>query len=672
MINSGSYTGVNEDSRIELRIDIDGTNLLNIVSGDVFRKDTSGESYLFSFICNEPQIQVKTSGPTIKGSIEGEFMRRVNFSVPIQGTISIEYTKPGGVNVAVTADYRGKVMMYNFIAKKYSNFFRTVTLDMDYAEGTELPPDKYDTHSVELRPPDLPQRNLSIKTCYADAGVEIKYVKKHDAIPISWAGDNAAWNDAELHHAMEQYMSGWGNKWQWKLHLLAATIYEEIDGKPEERVMGIMYDSSNNFQRQGAAVFYSALAKMFSGSDLDKEYLYTTVHELGHAFNLLHSFDKGLTVVSNLKPRPDSLSFMNYSDLYPTGNPPSTREEYEEHVREFWSNFRFNFDHDELVHIRHHYLPEVIMGADPFGAKGHLDVSPLEFSKLSYNGISPVEFIVRTSKEIFDHDEPVHVELKLKNLCDENISLPRDLHPSNRNVRLFIKGSNERIMEYQPLMKKCVRFENITLGPKDSPKDSMYESVFIDFGKDGFNFREPGEYEIWGLYNETVLSKIHKIRISYPKSKDDEEIAMLKHGWEQGHLLYLLGSDSQYLSNGHNKLLKVSSDYPDKALAAYVNMIEGMNLSWGFKDLVNLSVRPPDHEKALQCLEQADTKPEVFDNITYHRMVDQIADSLVALDKNKEASSRLSGLVDYFEKRKVKEWVINNIEDKARKIKQGQ
>jgi len=192
MANSGSYKGVNEDLRIELRIDIDGTNTLNIVSGDVLRKAANGESFLFSFICNEPQVQAKTPGPSIKGSIEGEFMHRVNYSVPIQGTISIDYTKPRAVNVAVTATYRGKVLMYNFIAKKYSNFFRTVTLDIDYVEGTELPPDKYDTHSVELRPPDLPQRNLSIRTCYADAGVDIKYVKKHDVLPIGWAGANAA------------------------------------------------------------------------------------------------------------------------------------------------------------------------------------------------------------------------------------------------------------------------------------------------------------------------------------------------------------------------------------------------------------------------------------------------------------------------------------------------
>ncbi len=560
-------------------------------------------------------------------------------------------------------------MNYSFTAKKYSNFFRTVTLQIDTVEGTELPSTKYDTYSVELRPSDLPQKILNIKTCYADAGVNLKYVRKHDIIPVSWAGDNAAWNDAELNNAMEQYMAGWANIPQWKLYLLAATIYEEINGEPEKGVLGIMYDAQNNYQRQGAAVFYSALADYRSGTEFDREYLYTSVHELGHAFNLLHSFQKGYGVVSNINPRPDSLSWMNYAFLYPTGEQPTTREQADENIREFWSNFRFGFDHDELVHIRHHYLMEVIMGGDVFGAKGHLDASPLDFSKLSYNGPCPVELIVRTAKDIFDHGEPVYVELKLRNLCDEEISLPKYLHPSDGIARIFIRGPTGRINEYEPLMKRCVRFEGTTLAPRDDPKDSMYQSVFLDYGSAGFYFKEPGEYKIWAVYNETVLSNMHKIRISSPKSKDDEEIGMLKHGREQGHLLYLLGSDSQYLARGNDKLLKVSEEYPDKALAGHVNMIEGMNLGWAFKDLVNLSVRPPKHEKALEFLEKAESRPELFDNITYHLMVDQIAESLAALGKNKEASSRLSDLADYFEKRSVRPWVVSNIEEKAKRIK---
>ncbi len=74
MADSGSYKGLNEDLRLELRIDIDGPNPLNMVSGDIFRKDAKGESYLFSFICNEPQIQKISPGPTISGDIEGEYI----------------------------------------------------------------------------------------------------------------------------------------------------------------------------------------------------------------------------------------------------------------------------------------------------------------------------------------------------------------------------------------------------------------------------------------------------------------------------------------------------------------------------------------------------------------------------------------------------------------------
>ena len=669
MVFSGSYKGTSDDSRIELRIDIDGKNPLNIISADVFRKEAAGESYLFSFICNEPQVQMKIPGPSISGSFVGEFQKKRyvgNYVVEIEGTFIIEYSTQKNAGITINTTVSGTPLNYNFAAKKYSNFFRTVSLEIDNVDGTELPPNKYDTLSVDIHPSDLEHRILNIKSCFSDAGVNMKSVRKHDVIPVGWGGPNAAFNDAELHHIMEQYMAGWKNIPQWKLYLLCTTIYEEIDGNPDPGTLGIMYDDQDFYPRQSSAVFYSALNSFFQGKELERNYLWTAVHELGHAFNLRHSFDK-VNVFSEDASRPDSLSYMNYPQLYPYGVEP-TPEQANENEMDYWSNFRFEFDREELEHIRHHYLREVIMGGDSFGLKGHYDVNPLEFSSIS-NDI-PIGLNIRTSKEIFRFCEPVHVEIKLQNLNEKEMQLPGKLHPGAGLVKLFIKRPDGRIKGYEPLMKKCIRPEHTNLASKGDSKDSLYESSIIDYGGNGFNFRDPGEYEIWGVYDGIVISNIHKIRISYPGSSDDEEIAMLKHGREQGNLLYLSGSDSEYLENGHKKLLKVAEEYSDKALGAYVNMIEGMNLGWGFKDLIRSRVRKPDHKKALQHLEMAD-RPEFFDNITYHRMVDQIADSLSELGKNKDAATRLTELADHFAKQHVRDWVVYAIEDKARKIKRA-
>ena len=80
-----------------------------------------------------------------------------------------------------------------------------------------------------------------------------------------------------------------------------------------------------------------------------RHFLYTWVHEAGHAFNFLHSWDKG---------RPDSLSWMNYDSKYDQRNP----------TLGFWKKFAFRFDDDELIHLRHGNRASVIMGGDPWSS----------------------------------------------------------------------------------------------------------------------------------------------------------------------------------------------------------------------------------------------------------------------------------------------------------------
>src|SRR5690606_27938231 len=93
---------------------------------------------------------------------------------------------------------------------------------------------------------------------------------------------------------------------QWAVWLLAARK------ATSSSLLGIMFDYTGNApHRQGCAVFQDSLRNYFSGSDYNRNLLYTYVHELGHAFNLLHSWDKS---------RPDSLSWMNYPWSYDQRN----------------------------------------------------------------------------------------------------------------------------------------------------------------------------------------------------------------------------------------------------------------------------------------------------------------------------------------------------------------
>ena len=83
--------------------------------------------------------------------------------------------------------------------------------------------------------------------------------------------------------------------------------------------------------------------------------MFTLVHEIGHALNLLHSFDKG---------RPSALSWMNYPHLFPLGTEAGPGHNG---TSEFWAAFEQTFDELELRHLRHATPREIRSGGFEFG-----------------------------------------------------------------------------------------------------------------------------------------------------------------------------------------------------------------------------------------------------------------------------------------------------------------
>lgn len=149
-----------------------------------------------------------------------------------------------------------------------------------------------------------------------------------------------------------------------------------------------MFDAALQFggageapERQGFAVFreHSWFDNLVESPSTQaqqaaaRKFLYTWVHEAGHAFNFLHSWDKS---------RPDSLSWMNYDWRYDDRNGAGT----------FWKTFAFRFDEEELIHLRHGNRASVIMGGDSWASGGHAkspDAGLLELEIVE--GMPPLE-----------------------------------------------------------------------------------------------------------------------------------------------------------------------------------------------------------------------------------------------------------------------------------------
>ena len=102
--------------------------------------------------------------------------------------------------------------------------------------------------------------------------------------------------------------------------------------------------------RQGAAVFWTEFLDFFAtlpAWDRDRRFLRTVVHELGHALNLAHSW---------LVNRADSTSFMQYPQNYPHGNSLGERD------TNYWRDFDYAFDPEEIFHFLHGFYNEVVPG----------------------------------------------------------------------------------------------------------------------------------------------------------------------------------------------------------------------------------------------------------------------------------------------------------------------
>jgi hypothetical protein len=386
-----------------------------------------------------------------------------------------------------------------------------------------------------------------------------------------------------------------------------------------------------------------------------RTFLYTYVHEAGHAFNFLHSWNKN---------RPDALSWMNYDWRYEDRNGVSS----------FWSNFRFRFDDEELIHLRHGDRTAVIMGGDPWASGGHLEAPPGAMAQLE--GTRPVQLLLR-SKGYFEFMEPVAIEFRLRNLLEDlPLDLDTRLNPEYGSVAIYIRRPNGRIVEYAPILCRLATPDVQTLQPSnngDEGEDRYSEEVFLSYGKHGFYFDEPGEYLVRAVYQGTgdllVPSNLHRVRVGNPLSREQDQLAHDFFTDEVGMSLYLGGSQSPFLSEGMGLLEDVARRYQDTPLGAKAATTVASSIARPFfrlQDGVMQKTHSADPEMALALTEPA---LEVYRregssslNMAYHELARGRAGFLEALDQNEKAKEELAAARDDLEDRGVNRTVLADIE----------
>ncbi len=643
---SGRYRNPGTGWQLELRVDVDRVRPMKRVSGDFYQVSGNTVLYFGSFVINGPIVTVTSSLVTIEGL--GTFTWSAGapkLKVTIPRTSIFGPPASATAQFLTTSGSPGAIYVCPF----QSIYFRTAQYEQDVVSDVVTP--AFTSYNTGSLPSGGPARTLSVAGAYAEAGIEMQTAGVWNVVPVSGAGPDSKWSNAELHAAMQTQFSLWKEEPQWKVWLLATQLHEMGPG-----LYGIMFDQQGK-QRQGCAVFHYGIGG--TTSDKLRLQLYTYVHELGHCFNLLHSWQKSYAVPP-VPNRPSALSWMNYPWNYPGG------------ANAFWTAFPFQFDDPEVIHLRHAFRNNIIMGGNNFAVGAALEDPQAFADPVEDNSGLKLELETRKS---FASGEPIVVEIKLRTTDTRGKRVNSQLHPNAGFVQVGIRKPSGEVMVYEPLMEHCIVPEMTVL---DAENPSIYDSAFIGYGKGGFYFDQAGQYQLRAVYyaldGSLVLSDIITLRVRSPLSSTDEEVADLFIGDEQGTLLYLLGSDSNFLKKGNEAFDQVLESYGDHVMAVYTRLVKGINSGREFKSMTpqkTMTVRKPQHKESIGMLSDVVDASEAgkgVDNITLNMAMRRMASAQKSLGDKKGAKETIERMVSFFEKKSVKPHVMRLIEAQAKTI----
>lgn len=452
-----------------------------------------------------------------------------------------------------------------------SPYFRSVEFEYDVVQGSDKITE-YNTHAHPNRPADLTSETLTVETVYQRAGFNVSKTNEDDVVPISISGNNI-WSDMELHNAMQSYWSKYADVAQWSMWTVFAGIHSG-------GAAGIMFDDIGPNHRQGTAVFSdNSLFNAAPGDPADTAFrdryiFWCACHEMGHCFNLAHSWQKelGNPWCNRLKNEPDALSFMNYPFYYPVGYMNSYGTD------DYFSNFMWRFSDQELLFLRHAPEQYVQMGnAEWFDDHG------FHYAETATHPDLKLELRLNRDKPVFEFLETVAVEFKLSNISCAPQTINGNILKMADNAVIVIKKEGRATRQFIPFAQLDFRPEKKVL----QPGKSIYEALQVSTGLNGWDLSEPGNYLLQVILKlesgeDLVSNRLH-LRILPPKNFEEEHVAQDYFTEDVGRVLFFEGAPQ--LVQANNTLLDLVERMPECRAAVLARYALVNPVAMDFKEL---------------------------------------------------------------------------------------
>jgi hypothetical protein len=477
----GTYTGPGGNQYLVMRFDLDDDQVhgLDMVSGDLFDGNAPLEArFAWTVQGVDGTLSVSDDGLTLAADVNltrtyRDWDRNDDRQNLLKGRLQCE-RRGDAVFVElswVTPNNRRESVMAAL--QRDSAFLRSVTWTVDVIDGL-LDPSRGE-------PAQLGRLLDTSRSLLAGAGVEV--LSNGQITRLAGASPDFVWDDANLRYVLQQRYDRIFDRGDldWRFYLLVAGKYHS------PRTTGVMFDTGDDYQRQGAAVFWKTRQRL-SGEYFERDFARSVVHEVGHIFNLRHSFEQG----KRFGLKRASLSFMNYPEEYDAGNNRRGPGAY-------WSAYENDkrFEVDEESFIRHGHFEEVVMGGIFYGYGGHERSSGAMAPEVGSDGLRlQLRLKPDRPKNVFEFGEPISVEAKLHNVSGEDQMAVDSLAPVHQLTAYLLETPRGRQEVFRPHMVRCDQGRDQVL----KPAAAIYEDVQLSFGCGKWYTLEPGRYRVQGIY----------------------------------------------------------------------------------------------------------------------------------------------------------------------------
>lgn len=546
-----------------------------------------------------------------------------------------------------------------------SDKFDKVEFEVDRVQNAGSIVTSIDTHDHPNRPAGLPAETLSLETVYERAGFDVSMSPNTTVIPTADAGANGTWSDTEMHNAMVTYWSRFGNRPNWAMWVLYAARHDR-----GRSLGGVMFDDIGPNHRQGTAIFTDSFIKDVPAGETDAEAwkrrmeFWTAVHEMGHGFNLAHSWQKALGVTDGapgdpwvpLANEPEARSFMNYPYRVSGGQSA------------FFSNFEFRFSDDELLFMRHAPRRFVQMGNSDWFVNHGFEAP----DELDDTGTWSLEIRPNRSENAYRFLEPVAMELKLTNSSDRTQMVNEDMVAEASHITVFIQREGGLTRRWSPMITRFDEPEETAL----EPGKSLYGAHLISASAQGWTIDESGFYKVQAAINmgeEIVVSNVLRLYVAPPLNNKEAKFAPEYFTEEVGRAIAFQGAPA--LDKAMDLLKTVGKELPDHPAALHAKVaianpglrdFKILDASGGREDLAlkSVSATPKESAKLFReaLLSDQEAAADTLGHIRYFGQLRSVSEALEDSGDDKAAVDVLKKSVAFMKKRDILPRVIDNAE----------